>query len=148
MLIAFKIYGDVSKWRNISVLNEEQLVDENIEVGMDLRYEVPEDQFIWRPMGTPYIVKEDDSLSIISGTVYDSTKHWQYIWDNNKPLVKNPNLIFAGFTLYYLPIDEKEKYEKVLEARYKRMEESLKVFEIKKAQVKKHSKLKSLTEVI
>ncbi len=41
-----------------------------------------------------------------------------------------------------------EKYEKVLEARYKRMEESLKVFEIKKAQVKKHSKLKSLTEVI
>ena len=148
MLIAFKIYGDVSKWRSISVLNEEQLINEDIEVDMNLRYEIPEDKFVWKPMGTPYIVKEDDSLSIISGTVYDSTKHWQYIWDNNRPLVKNPNLIFAGFTLYYLPIDEKEKYEKVLEARYKRMEESLKLVEIKKEEGLSLSKLTSIPEVI
>ncbi|WP_127716120.1 LysM peptidoglycan-binding domain-containing protein [Halobacteriovorax sp. HLS] len=131
MLISFKVYGDVSKWRTISILNEDQLVNDNIEVGMKLRYEKPDDEFVWKPMGTPYMVKEDDSLSIISATVYNSTKHWQYIWDNNRPLVKNPNLIFAGFTLYYLPIEEKKHYQKVLEARYKRMEEALKVTKIK-----------------
>jgi nucleoid-associated protein YgaU len=148
MLIAFKIYGDVSKWRNISILNEDQLTSDSIEIGMNLRFEVPEDKFVWKPMGTPYMVKEDDSLSIISGTVYDSTKHWKYIWDNNRPLVKNPNLIFAGFTLYFLPLDEKKKYQEVLNARYKRMEKALKVSIVKETSEEKLSKLISLQEVL
>lgn len=148
MLIAFKIYGDVSKWRHLSVLNEEQLTSDSIEIGMSLRFEVPEDKFIWKPMGKAYMVKEDDSLSIISGTVYTSTKHWKYIWDNNKPLVKNPNLIFAGFTLYYLPINEKKKYQEVLNARYKRMEEAIRISLVKEKNEDKLSKLMSLREVL
>ena len=148
MHIAFKIYGDISKWRNLSVLNEEQLTSEEIQVGMDLRFEVPEDKFVWKPMGKPYMIKEDDSLSIMSGTVYNSTKHWKYIWDNNKTLVKNPNLIFAGFTLYFLPLSDKKKYEKVLSARYKRMEDALKISLATEKDVKKLAKLISLREVL
>jgi hypothetical protein len=99
-------------------------------------------------MGKPYIVKQDDSLSIMSGTLYNSTKHWKYIWDNNKPLIKNPNLIFAGFTLYYLPIDEKKKFEEVLSSRYKRMKNSLKLSLITEQNEDKLSKLMSLRETL
>ena len=28
--------------------------------------------------------------------------NWKNIWNNNKPLIRDPNKIFAGFTLYYL----------------------------------------------
>jgi nucleoid-associated protein YgaU len=34
---------------------------------------------------------------------YGTTRKWKKIYKNNEPLVRDPNLIFAGFTLYYLP---------------------------------------------
>ena len=40
---------------------------------------------------------------IISKKKYGTPVRWKSIWDNNKPMIKDPNLIFAGFTLYYIP---------------------------------------------
>ena len=53
--------------------------------------------------GLPYLIKEGDSLASISLDKYETLNKWRYIYNNNKPLIKDPNLIFAGFTLYYIP---------------------------------------------
>ena len=55
------------------------------------------------PNGTPYMVKTGDTLQIISMDKYGTTRKWKSIYENNRPLIRNPNLIFAGFTIYYQP---------------------------------------------
>jgi hypothetical protein len=47
------------------------------------------------------MVKHTDTLGTIANSVYGNKKKWKNIWANNKPLIKNPNVIYAGFTLYY-----------------------------------------------
>ena len=46
------------------------------------------------------------SLSKISDIVYDNWKRWPEIYDNNRPMIKDPDKIFAGFTLFYMPDDD------------------------------------------
>ncbi|MCB1073754.1 MAG: hypothetical protein KDK96_11745 [Chlamydiia bacterium] len=48
-------------------------------------------------------MKKEDTLGTISDEVYHTPKRWNEIYQNNRPLIKDPNLIFAGFTLYYIP---------------------------------------------
>ena len=50
--------------------------------------------------GNPYLIKSGDTLGKISNTTYGTIKYWKNIWNNNKPLIKDPNKIFAGFTIY------------------------------------------------
>ena len=105
MLIAFKIYGDYLKWRSIAELNNGTLAGNyNLEKGMKLKYESPASRFDWNPAGDPYLITRGDTLGKISNKVYNTPKHWQDLWENNKPMIKSPSLIFAGFTLYYLPL--------------------------------------------
>ncbi len=107
MMIAFKIYGDYSKWRDIAALNGDQLKGSYIlRNGMTLKYKAPAQEFVWSPEGNPYLIKTGDSLSLISGQVYGTIKKWRTIWDNNRPLIKDANKIFAGFTIYYLDQDK------------------------------------------
>lgn len=47
------------------------------------------------------MIRTGETLGTISNTVYQTPKKWKDIWENNKPLIKNPNVIYAGFTLYY-----------------------------------------------
>jgi hypothetical protein len=47
------------------------------------------------------MIKNGETLGTISNSVYQTPKKWKAIWENNKPLIRNPNVIFAGFTLYY-----------------------------------------------
>lgn len=103
MMIAFKLYGDYAKWKEIANYNRDLLKGSTVvQSGMNLKYLAPAEEFVWNPQGLPYLIRTGDTLGGISNNVYQTTKKWKLIWDNNRPLIKDPNKIFAGFTLYYL----------------------------------------------
>lgn len=102
MLIAFKIYGDYGKWKELAQMNPE-LAGKQLKVGQVVKYNPPTEKFVWSPQGNPRLIKQGDTLGIISKDVYGIEKRWREIFDNNRPMIKDPNLIFAGFTLYYIP---------------------------------------------
>ena len=107
MLISWKIYGDYSKWRELKALNENKVHSNgNIWTGETLVFNRPEVEFEWQPEGSPYLIQSGDTLGGISKSVYDESKHWQAIWYNNRDLIRNPDLIFAGFTIYYQELDQ------------------------------------------
>lgn len=102
MQIAFKLYGDISRWKDLRKLNGDKLSSNAaLRNNLTIKYEEPETPFVWNPEGTPYVIKNGETLGIISNNVYHTPKKWKSIYENNKPLIKNPNVIYAGFTLYY-----------------------------------------------
>lgn len=100
MMVAFKIYGDYRKWKDIKKWNKDK---REIVAGTELKYYVPDQKFGWRPDGLPYLVKTGDTLQIISMEKYNTTRKWMSLYKHNRPLIRNANLIFAGFTIYYQP---------------------------------------------
>ena len=100
MMIAFNLYGDYRMWRKIK--NSNGLQSSRISKGQSLRYDRPERPFKWDPEGLPYLIQGGDTLGTISNDKYGTPSKWKSIYSNNRPLIKDPNLIFAGFTLYYL----------------------------------------------
>ena len=102
MMVAYKIYGDYRKWHELKELNN----DKKIGMGSVITYKVPDKVFGWRPSGLPYLVKSGDTLGLISKDRYGTVKKWKAIYENNRPLIHSPNLIFAGFTIYYIPVRE------------------------------------------
>jgi nucleoid-associated protein YgaU len=108
MMIAFKLYGDYGKWREIANMNQETLKGGSVvRTGMTLNYNAPSEEFVWNPQGNPYLIKTGDTLGSISTEVYSTSKKWKIIWENNRPLIKDPNKIYAGFTIFY-PEDGRE----------------------------------------
>ena len=105
MWIAFKVYGDYLRWKDIRDANP-GMNYHNITAGTTLKYPAPSRPFHWNPRGNPYLVLKGDTLGLISNKVYGRPHHWRSIWDNNRPMIKNPNLIFAGFTVHWLPEEE------------------------------------------
>jgi len=103
MMIAFKIYGDYHKWKDMKKWNMEKLKTK-MNPGDSLKYITPEKAFTWQPSGLPYVTKTGDTLGIISKDKYGTPKKWKSIYENNRPLIQDPNLIFAGFTIYYVPV--------------------------------------------
>jgi len=102
MLIAYKIYGDYSRWKEIAAINASQLNGgTSVSNGMQLRYSDRGAGFNPGNRGTPYLIQRGDTLGLISRNVYGATNRWKEIWNNNREMIKDPNLIFAGFTLYY-----------------------------------------------
>lgn len=103
MMIAFKLYGDYGWWKKLAGWNSEKLKGGQIvRAGQTLKYMAPSEEFVWNPQGNPYLIRTGDTLGLISKSVYQTPKKWKLIWENNRPLIKNPNLIFAGFTIYTL----------------------------------------------
>lgn len=101
MMIAFQVYGDYRRWKSIADLNQDVLNgSQNIKEGMQLRYMAPQQEFIFSPSGNPYLIQGGDTLGKISNTTYGTQKYWKDIWNNNKPLIRDPNKIYAGFTIY------------------------------------------------
>lgn len=101
MLIAFKIYGDYERWRELARMNSDKLGPRyTVSAGTVLRYNPPAQPFAWNPTGNPYLIKVGDTLGTISTDTYGTNKYWRAIWKNNTPLIKDPNKIFAGFTIY------------------------------------------------
>ena len=106
MLIAFKIYGDYDMWRKLARLNSGKLgPNYSVSVNMSLTYDEPANKFEWNPSGNPYLIRSGDTLGTISRDTYGSMGYWKNIWNNNRPLIKDPNRIFAGFTIYTPVID-------------------------------------------
>ena len=105
MLLAFKFYSDHQKWKNILRNNLDSLQGQTqITKFIELRLPKPLKRF-QEPKGMPYLIKPGDSLSLISRKVYGEMKWWQQIWKNNQEMITEPNLIFAGFTLFYTDKD-------------------------------------------
>ncbi|MBY0517773.1 MAG: LysM peptidoglycan-binding domain-containing protein [Bacteriovoracaceae bacterium] len=102
MMIAFKLYGDYGKWHDLSRRNAGKIKNGVVMAGSKIKYAQPSQSFDWSPQGNPYLIRTGDTLGGISGNVYGTAKKWKNIWENNKPLIKNPNRIFAGFTIYWL----------------------------------------------
>lgn len=100
MWIAFKIYGDYSKWKELSNANGGI---STISTGQVLNYNEPTEKFVWQPNGLPHTVVNGETLGTISNDKYGTAARWRSIYENNQPMIKDPNLIFAGFTLYYVP---------------------------------------------
>lgn len=104
MLIAFKMYGDYTKWRSIANLNPGS---NSLKVGSVIKFQKPAQRFSWNPEGLPHLIRNGDTLGTISSDKYGTNRRWKDIWNNNRPLIKNPNLIFAGFTVYYIPDEDR-----------------------------------------
>jgi nucleoid-associated protein YgaU len=103
MLIAFKLYGDYSRWRSLATQNPGKVDGSGlVRAGSILSYEAPVEEFVWSPSGNPYLIKNGDTLGTISKQVYETTSKWKMIWENNRPMIKDPNKIYAGFTIYYV----------------------------------------------
>lgn len=104
MKIAFETYGDISKWREIYDANRDKIQDPNqISKGMTLSISKPGMPISIAGNGERYLIKQGDTLGTISNAVYGTQSRWKEIWENNKQLIQNPNVIYAGFYLYYVP---------------------------------------------
>lgn len=101
MWIAFKIYGDYAKWKILKDLNPKFRSSKST-TNEVIKYYVPAQKFVWAPKGLPHVIKLRDTLGSISKEKYGTGNNWKHIYDNNQPMIKDPNLIFAGFTLYYI----------------------------------------------
>ena len=101
MIIAFQIYGDYRRWKSLAELNSDVL-DSNysLKEGAQLKYMAPSEEFVFAPSGNPYLIQNGDTLGKISNTTYGTQKYWKNIWTNNKPLIRDPNKIYAGFTIF------------------------------------------------
>lgn len=111
MLIAFELYGDFKYWKSLASLNSDVLDPPYaLRKGLNLKYYEPKTNFVYRPDGLPFLIKRGHSLSKISDIVYENWRRWPEIHENNLPLIHDPNKIYAGFTLYYLPDDEEKSF--------------------------------------
>ena len=101
MLIAHQVFGDYTRWRELIPLNKNHLNAEYKIIGRP-RIRFKGNPVTWEPpMGQPYFIKPGDSLSKISLKVYGEMSRWREIFENNPRQIRDPNLIFAGFHLYY-----------------------------------------------
>ena len=103
MKIAFINYGDLYRWKDILEANRNVITDPNhIPPGTELQLSgtgIIKDE----RQGEQYLVKHGDTLQTISHDVYGTSRKWKKIWENNRQYLKNPNQIYAGFYLFYLP---------------------------------------------
>lgn len=102
MLIGFKLYGDYRKWKELKSFNN--LTNVDVGPGTVLKYRKPEQEFSWQPKGLPHLIKRGESLVSISRDKYQTPNKWNLIYENNRPMIRYPELIFAGFTIYYIPL--------------------------------------------
>ena len=114
MKIAFEVYGDIYRWKEIYDANRDRIADPNrLSVGTVLRLQSPT-----RPdlsnNGEKYVIKRGDTLGKIAYEIYGTPKKWKKLWDNNRQLIQDPNRIYAGFFLYYnITPQEREEAERL-----------------------------------
>jgi hypothetical protein len=106
MKISFEHYGDIYKWR--------QILQDNKNLISNYRSLVPgtvlkvrgEEFVVVEKNGRPYLIRKNETLLKISKNLYGSKQYWKTLWDNNRQMIKDPNKIYAGFTLYYLDLNQ------------------------------------------
>lgn len=101
MKISFEKYGNVYRWREILNANKGKISNYNsLPPGMTLQIHGVHYVVIERN-GHPYLIRLHDTLGKISHKVYGTNSFWRDLWKNNPQLIRDPNRIYAGFTLYY-----------------------------------------------
>ena len=105
MLISQKLYGDYRHWKQIHALNPVSV--KKLFVGKVIKVEKPKSPEQSMNKGLPYIIAKGDTLRSISKQKYGTFKKWKNIYEHNKSIIKNPNKIYAGFTIYYVPVPTK-----------------------------------------
>lgn len=106
MKISWEQYGDLFRWREIYSLNKEKIADPNaVPPGTVLQIagQGRSPASAMEHNGEQYLIVFGDTLGKISGKVYGDMQKWRKIWENNKRLIRDPNKIYAGFFLYYVP---------------------------------------------
>jgi|GEM_PF-3314094 nucleoid-associated protein YgaU len=103
MYVAYKKYGDYSKWRSIARMNGMSGGQSRLERGMTLQLDPSMIRNLPELRGRAYVIKRGDSLSRISRREYGSIARWKELWQHNSVMIKDPNLIFAGFQMHLLP---------------------------------------------
>ena len=99
MLIAFKLFGDYLYWKELAKWNRDFIGKSNgIEIGMNLKFLSLKPK-IYGHQKEIFMIKRGDFLTKISEKIYGTSKKWRKIFNRNKLMIKNPDLIFAGFTL-------------------------------------------------
>ncbi len=102
MLIAYKEYGDIDRWVELKKINPQITKVANIKEGQIINLIPSDTTFTPNTNGAPYLIIPKDTLYLISYKKYGTTKNWKSIYENNRQMIKNPNMIYAGFTLYIL----------------------------------------------
>jgi nucleoid-associated protein YgaU len=103
MKIAFEHYGDLYRWKEIYETNRKSIKDPNhVPPGTKIVLSDAGMVTVERN-GERYLIKRGDTLGTISGDVYGTRAKWKKLWENNRQLIKDPNKIYAGFSLYYVP---------------------------------------------
>jgi nucleoid-associated protein YgaU len=106
MIISYKLYGHHKQWKNLLAQNRGVIKNyRSLSAGTMLSFNPPSVPPTI-PGGLPYLIKMGDSLSLIAGKVYGDIMKWKPIHQNNSREITNPNLIFAGFTIYYPEKDQ------------------------------------------
>ena len=109
MKIAFKLYGDIDRWKDLKNWNQGTIARANaIEPGTALNY-VDEGEFSLEKHDHAYQIKTGDTLGGIAKWVYGKVTKWKKLQQYNARLIKDANRIFAGFTLYYNVTPEEEQ---------------------------------------
>jgi len=110
MFISYKLFGDYRYWKDIVKHNPGKF-EKNyfVKEGTEISYFLPVHSFSMNNNGNPYLIKSGDTLGKISTKLYENTTLWKKIWKNNSSMIRHPDLIFAGFTLFYEPKDQMDE---------------------------------------
>ena len=111
MKIAFENYGDIYRWKKIYEDNRDKIQNPNaVPVGTVLKLEKPSSPVSIDRNGEKIVIRSGDTLGKISNRVYGTLKKWKRLWENNKQMIRDPNRIFAGFSLYYTFTEEDRQF--------------------------------------
>lgn len=111
MKIAFTIYGDIDRWKDLRDWNQAAIKNaSHLKVGTRLTFETPLQAFNAQELSHSYLIKQGDTLAGIADEVYGRKMKYRKLQRYNEKLIKNPNRIFAGFTIFY-DITDKELAE-------------------------------------
>jgi nucleoid-associated protein YgaU len=103
MKIAFQKYGDLYRWKEILNANPGKMKSAT-DLAPGLVLNLPGSEMVTiEQNGERYLIKKGDTLGLISNDVYGTKAKWKKLWENNRQLIKNPNKIYAGFNLFYVP---------------------------------------------
>lgn len=112
MQVARVLYGDERKWQDIMNVNPE-LDPSNLQVGQVIKLPEPisavtgaaikkDDEKPARVKAgeRSYIVQSGDNLAKISERFYGSAAQWKKIWEANRDIISDPDVLKVGIKLY------------------------------------------------
>lgn len=109
MKIAFSLYGDLNRWRDLRKWNAATVGNgNNLNAGTSLQYR-DEGGFVRPQLDYSYLIRKGDTLGGIAKDLYGQVLKYRKLQRFNPRLIRDPNRIYAGFTLYYNITPEEQR---------------------------------------